>query len=74
MELSRPPWLGLFWDAENRRMITSPEAQRVAKWLIYHAVGGELKRLRTDESRLRTELAGLLNKPPEDVELSWFTD
>ena len=69
-ELSEAPWLGLFWDGENRRMITSPEAQKVARWLVYHLSGGDLVSLRTDETKLRTELAGLLNKSPEDVELS----
>ena len=51
-------------------MITSPEAQKVARWLLYHLSGGNLASLRTDETKLRTELAGLLNKSPEDVELS----
>ncbi len=70
MELSESPWLGLLWDAENQRMITSKEAQRVAMRLIYHAVGGALGDVaRTNEVELRRELAGLLNKTPEEVEL-----
>ena len=68
-ELAEAPWVGLLWDGENQRMITSPEAQRVAKRLIYHSVGGSLSDLRTDESELRKELAGLLNRAPEDVTL-----
>jgi len=70
MELTKDPWLGLLWDAENRRMITSKEAQRVARQLIYHSVGGTLGDIaRTNEIELRSELAGLLNKAPEDVKL-----
>ena len=69
MDLAAAPWPGLLWDGENHRMITSPEAQRVARRLIYHSVGGALRHLRTDETELRKELAGLLNKAPADVEL-----
>ena len=69
VELAEAPWLGLLWDGENRRMITASEAQRVAKWLIYYSVGGDLGHLRTDETALRRELAGLLNMAPEDVKL-----
>ena len=69
MELAEAPWPGLLWDGENQRMITSPEAQRVAKWLIYHSVGGALRHVRADETKLRRELAGLLNMAPEDVKL-----
>lgn len=69
MELAEPPWPGLLWDKENRRMITSPEAQRVAKRLIYHSVGGALGSLRTDEMEVRSELAGMLNVATEEVEL-----
>ncbi len=70
MELAKHPWLGLLWDAENQRMITSKEAQRVATRIIYHSVGGTLSRIaRTTETELRRELAGLLNKDPKEVEL-----
>ena len=72
MELAEDPWPGLLWDAENHRMITSPEAQRVAKRLIYYSVGGDLRHLRKDEAGLRKELAGLLNMDPEDVELPQY--
>ena len=69
MELGEDPWLGLFWDEKNHRMITSQEAQRVAKRLMYYSVGGALKQLRTREADLRRELAGLLNMAPEAVRL-----
>lgn len=69
LELSEPPWSGLLWDGENQRMITSPEAQRVARRLMYHSVGGVLGYLRTDETEVRKELAGLLNVAPANVQL-----
>lgn len=69
VELAEAPWAGLLWDGENQRMITSREAQRAARRLIYHAVGGALSHLRTDEAELRKELAGLLNRAPKDVKL-----
>lgn len=73
MELADPPWSGLLWDGENQRMITSKEAQRVAQRLIYHSVGGDLRRLRVNEGDLRKELAGLLNRAPEDVTLPRYS-
>ena len=69
MDLAAAPWLGLLWDRENRRMITSPEAQRVARQILYYSVGGALRHFRTNEAKLRTELAGLLNMAPEAVQL-----
>ena len=72
MELDENPWSGLLWDGENQRMITSPEAQRATMRLIYHSVGGTLTHLKMDEAKLRKELAGLLNKVPEEVELPQY--
>ena len=73
MELAQYPWLGLLWDAANQRMITSKEAQRVAKQLMYHSVGGALGDIaRANEIELRRELAGILNKAPEEVELPQY--
>ena len=50
-------------------MITSKEAQGVAKRLIYHSVGGNLRHVKSNEAELGRELAGLLNQVPADVEL-----
>lgn len=69
MELAEAPWSGLLWDGENQRVITSPEAQRAARRLLYHSVGGALRNLRINEVGLQEELAGLLNMAPEDVKL-----
>ena len=71
-QLAGDPWMGLLWDGENRRMITSPEAQRVAKRLIYHSVGGTLSHLRTSAVELQREMAGLLNRPSGTVELPQY--
>lgn len=69
MELSERPWAGLLWDVENQRMRTAPEAQRVAKWIMYALAGGTLERVGSSEPKLKAELAGLLNKDPDEVEL-----
>ena len=70
MELAGDPWLGLLWDGENQRMITTKEAQRVAVRLMYHSVGGTLANIaKIGKCELRKELAGLLNRAPEEVEL-----
>lgn len=69
MKLDELPWKGLLWDGENRRMITSKEAQLVAHRLLYRSVGGDLRHLNVDEAELRKELAGLLNRASEDVAL-----
>lgn len=69
MELSEGPWAGLLWDAENHRMRTAPEAQRVAKRIMYYMAGGTLEQIGSTEAKLKVELAGLLNKDPDEVEL-----
>ena len=69
VQLAEDPWVGLLWDRENQRMITSPEVQRVARRLIYCSVGGALSHLKTDDAELRKELAGLLNRALESVTL-----
>ena len=69
MELGERPWAGLLWDVENQRMRTAPEAQRVAKWIMYFLAGGTLERVGSSEPKLKAELAGLLNKNPDEVEL-----
>ena len=74
MELSGTPWAGLLWDTENHRMRTAPEAQRVAKWIMYYLAGGPLERVGSGATRLRAELAGLLNKDPDEVELPSRSD
>ena len=70
MQLDAKPWVGLLWDVENRRMRTVPEAQRAARWIMYFGAGGTLERVGSSKTKLRAELAGLLNKDPDEVEFS----
>ena len=74
MEVSDDPWVGLLWGGTNHRMITTPERQKVGRWLLFHAVGGDLSRLNTDVDRLREEYAGLLNRTAEEVDLPRYVD
>jgi len=72
IELSNKPWAGLLWDTTNQRMITSPENQKAALKLLFHSVGGDLSKMRTNTIKLRQELGGLLNVNEEDVELPLY--
>ncbi len=69
MFLNQQPWSGLLWDSINRRMITTPESQKVGFHLLLYSVGGDISSSGVDVSGLREELAGLLNKPAQEVEL-----
>lgn len=42
MDLAGEPWGGLLWDGTNHRMVTAAPNQRVAGWVMFHAVGGDL--------------------------------
>ncbi len=72
MELGHDPWVGLLWDATNRRMITAPENRRAGMRMLFYGLGGDLKQLRTRPDALRRELAGLLNRPVGEVRLSRY--
>jgi DNA sulfur modification protein DndB len=67
--LNQQPWVGLLWDTGNRRMTVSGERQRVALRLLYRGLGGNLDRFKINDDLLRNELAGLLLRNPEEVEL-----
>lgn len=69
MDLAKQPWVGLLWDSSNMRMITTPENQKVARRLLFYAVGGDLKQLKTTPSALEREYAGILKLPIHEVEL-----
>jgi DNA sulfur modification protein DndB len=69
MLLNQEPWSGLLWDATNRRMITTPESQRVGSKLLLHSVGSDIPAVGIDDSELKEELAGLLNRPIQEIEL-----
>ncbi|MFX0206531.1 MAG: DGQHR domain-containing protein [Candidatus Hodarchaeota archaeon] len=69
MEISENPWLGLLWDAKNRRMITAGENQKAAVKLLFYSVGGKLSILKSSKEDLINEIAGLLNKEKDEIEL-----
>jgi DNA sulfur modification protein DndB len=67
--LNQEPWSGLLWDSTNRRMITTPESQRVGLQLLLHSVSSDISSLKIDITKLKEELAGLLNKSAQDIDL-----
>ena len=70
--LAEVPWTGLLWDNVNGRMLTTKENQRVARQLLFWSLGGDIARhpFNTSEEEVRRELAGILNKDVQDVNLS----
>lgn len=72
--LDGDPWVGLLWDNANRRMLTAKENQKVARQLLFNALGGDLKLapFKTSRDKVREELAGLLNRGPETVSLPHY--
>ena len=67
VELSNEPWVGLLWDKTNKRMISGPTPQKVARQLLFHYIGGDLARMRTNVEDVTREYAGLLNKSEKEV-------
>ena len=75
--LAEDPWMGLLWDNTNKRMLTTKENQKVARQLLFNALGGDLTRapFKTSRKNVREELSGLLNREPESVSLPhYFAD
>ena len=69
MELTDKPWVGLLWDKTNQRMITGTPSQKVAKQLLFYAIGGELVDMKTNVEALQREYAGLLNRDESEIKL-----
>ena len=69
MELTDKPWVGLLWDKTNKRMISGTIPQKVAKQLLFYAIGGDLSDIKTSYDAVRREYAGLLNKEEDEVKL-----
>ena len=69
MELTDEPWVGLLWDKTNQRMISGTTSQKVARQLLFYAIGGDLADMKTNVEAVRKEYAGLLNKDEFEVEL-----
>ena len=65
---------GLALDNINGRMLTVKENQRVARQLLFSALGGDITRdpFKTSEEKIRKELAGILNQDVESVSLPHY--
>lgn len=69
MDLASDPWSGLLWNPVARRMVTAPENRYVAFKILYYGTGGNLRDLGTSAEAVRTEWAGILNRPTSEVSL-----
>lgn len=69
MELTDEPWVGLLWDNTNHRMISETTRQKVAKYLLFYMIGGNLSEIKTSTEDLKQEYAGLLNREKSEVTL-----
>ena len=69
MELTDDPWVGLLWDNTNHRMISETTRQKVAKYLLFYMIGGNLSEIKTSTGDLQQEYAGLLNRAKSEVDL-----
>lgn len=72
MNVEDSPWTSLLWDPQNNRMITAAENQRAANRLLLYSAGGDLSALKTSAQDLKEELAGLLNRTPEEITLPQY--
>ena len=69
MVLTDKPWVGLLWDKINQRMISGPAPQKVARQLLFYAIGGNLADMKTGVEAVQREYAGLLNRDESEVKL-----
>lgn len=67
LELGQEPWVGLFWDKVNNRMITDARNQKIAQKLLFLMAGGSLKT--AEVAQLKKDLAGAKNIEIEEVDL-----
>jgi DNA sulfur modification protein DndB len=65
--LSSPPWKGLLWGGATQGMITESSNQAIARDLILYIIGFDLRKIKTNEEKLRGVYAAALNKEIEDV-------
>ena len=72
MELTDEPWVGLLWDKINQRMISETTRQKVAKYLLFYMIGGNLSEMKTSTEDLQQEYAGLLNRAKSEVDLARY--
>jgi DNA sulfur modification protein DndB len=76
VELSSHPWNGLLWDDTNKRMITSKDNRKAATRMTILSLGGSLSKFRTlsNPSQIKEGLSGLMNIPPDEVQIPDFTE
>ena len=72
MKLTDEPWVGLLWDKINQRMISETTRQKVAKYLLFYMIGGNLSEMKTSTDDLQQEYAGLLNRAKSEVDLARY--
>jgi len=73
MELAQEPWSGVLWDSVRKIIIADSENQRAARLLLYHGLGGNLQRVKSDETKLKETLAGIRNISPTAIDLPTWT-
>lgn len=68
--LSERPWDGLIWDGRNERMRTEATNRTAAERFAYYLLCGNLDIYRRSSvSKLRDEIAGVLNVEPDEVDM-----
>ena len=72
MNLTDEPWVGLLWDNTNHRMISETTRQKVARYLLFYMIGGNLSEIKTSPEDLQQEYAGLLNRAKSEVDLARY--
>ena len=74
-ELAEGPWDSLLWDDLNHRMLTAKENQKVARRLLFNALGGDLSKFpfNTNTNDLRAEFAGILKRNVETIRLPVYS-
>lgn len=69
MSLSKEPWSGLIWNSSLKRMIATGENQKAARLVLLYSVGGNLEKVGSSVNKLKLELAGLMNRGVQEIEL-----
>jgi len=61
----------MLWDAENQRMLTYEVNQRAALRLLLHWLDLDIEAILKTYTvgRLRSELAGIFNRLPDEIQL-----
>ncbi len=70
--LSSEPWSKLLWNPSLKRMITTKEHQKLALKLLIYGSGADLSLLKTDETKLRQELAEVYGVEMKAVKITRY--